>query len=106
MTEKEFVQQQYATSANLDARIALHEQYSTATQGFHDWLFDRVHLPANARILEIGCGSGAMWKYVAARVPSTWRLTLTDYSFGMATQARANLELLFAKLSLAQTDAQ
>lgn len=105
-TDNLFVKTQYATSANLDARIALHEQYSTATQGFHDWLFDRVHLPANARVLEIGCGSGAMWKYVAHRVPATWNLTLTDYSFGMATQARTNLEALISNLSFAQTDAQ
>lgn len=111
LNETEFVKTQYATSANLDARIALHEQYSTATQPFHDWLFDRVHLPVNARILEIGCGSGAMWKYVAHRVPSTWNLTLTDYSLGMATQARANLSpSLFHPISpsfsFAQTDAQ
>lgn len=105
-TDETFVKTQYATSANLDARITLHEKYSTATQPFHDWLFDRVYLPSNARILEIGCGSGAMWKYVAPRVPATWNLTLTDYSFGMATQARTNLESLISNLAFAQTDAQ
>lgn len=97
-TETEFVKTQYATSANLDARIALHEHYSTASQPFHEWLFDHVHLPANARVLEIGCGSGALWQRIAPRVPSSWHLTLTDYSFGMATQARANLQSLIPNL--------
>lgn len=106
LADTQFVRQQYATSANLDARIALHARYSTATTPFHEWLFDRVQLPMNARVLEIGCGSGALWQHVAARVPAGWQLTLTDFSFGMATQARVNLPALASQLACAQCDAQ
>jgi ubiquinone/menaquinone biosynthesis C-methylase UbiE len=80
-----FVKQQYATSANLDARITLHQKFSTAPEHFHDWLFDHVRLPENSRVLEIGCGSGALWEHVIERVPSDWNITLTDFSFGMAS---------------------
>jgi SAM-dependent methyltransferase len=110
--ETAYIKQQYATSANLDARIALHKNYSTSKEHFHDWLFDHVALPAGARVLEIGCGSGAIWQHVFARVPKGWRLTITDYSFGMATQARANLQSLIStrfplsQLAFSQADAQ
>lgn len=106
IADTQFVREQYATSANLDVRIALHEKYSTATQPFHDWLFDHVQLLPNARVLEIGCGSGALWQRVAARVPKEWQLTLSDYSFGMATQARANLPTLDSQLASVRCDAQ
>src|SRR4051812_45365540 len=96
--EPTYTRQQYATSANLDARIALHQNYSTAAQHFHDWLFDHVSLPANSKVLEIGCGSGALWQHVFARVPKDWHLILTDYSFGMATQACANLQSPVSRL--------
>lgn len=101
-----YVQQQYATSANLDARIALHLKFSTATEHFHDWLFDSVQLPPAARVLELGCGSGAMWQHVAPRVPPNWQLTLSDFSFGMASTARVNLNSLISNLSFLQSDAQ
>ena len=92
-TDAAFVQEQYATSANLDARIALHEKFSTASEHFHDWYFKHVDL-YHARVLEIGCGSGALWQRVYAKIPHAWNLTLTDYSFGMAAQTRHNLQSL------------
>jgi hypothetical protein len=35
-------EQQYANAANLDARIALHQRFSTNPQGWVVWLFDRI----------------------------------------------------------------
>ena len=99
-----FVQKQYATAANLNARIALHETYSTAPEHFHDWLFDQIRLPDTARVLEVGCGSGALWERVRARVPKQWRVTLTDFSFGMAHTVR---EKFFSpQFAFANCDAQ
>lgn len=83
-TDATFVKTQYATSANLDARIALHEKFSTASEHFHEWLFKQVELPNNARVLEIGCGSGAVWERVREKIPDGWKITLSDFSFGMA----------------------
>lgn len=101
-----FVKQQYATSANLDARIALHKQFSTSSENFHNWLFKHVELPDTARVLEIGCGSGALWESVHLKIPRGWKITLSDFSFGMATQARGNLEALISNLTFANCDAQ
>ncbi|MBI4671699.1 MAG: methyltransferase domain-containing protein [Chloroflexi bacterium] len=111
--ETVFVKQQYATNANLDARIALHQKFSTAAQHFHDWLFDHVHLPENARVLEIGCGSGALWEHVRERVPKDWSITLTDFSYGMAQTVHGKFPNLSdapsqspISISIAQCDAQ
>ncbi len=104
LNETSLLKQQYRDGTNLDARIALHARFSTATQNFHDWLFDHVDAPTNARVLELGCGTGQLWKTVHARVPRTWRLVLTDLSFGMVS----GLDLTgFRNLTgLAQSDAQ
>lgn len=99
-----FVQQQYATSANLDARIALHQLYSTAPEPFHDWLLKHVALPDKARVLETGCGSGALWEHVKTRIPANWRLTLSDYSFGMARTVRE--KFVGSQFSFLNCDAQ
>ena len=37
MNETNAIKEQYRTGANLEARIALHERFSTARQGFHQW---------------------------------------------------------------------
>lgn len=99
-----FVKQQYATNANLDARIALHEKFSVAPEAFHDWLFRHVDLPDDARVLEIGCGSGALWERVRAKIPPAWRVTLTDFSFGMTQTVQQKFS--DARFSFANCDAQ
>lgn len=104
--ETAYVKQQYATNANLDARIALHQKFSTASEHFHDWLFNRVQLLENSLLLEIGCGSGALWQHVQHRVPRDWTLVLTDLSFGMLESSRANLQSPVFRLQFLQTDAQ
>jgi SAM-dependent methyltransferase len=107
--DADVVKAQYHTSANLDARIALHARFSTATRDFHDWLFDFVDAPSDARVLELGCGSGQMWRTVQARVPSAWRITLTDFSAGMVATAQdlsGTLRENLTGLTLTQSDAQ
>jgi ubiquinone/menaquinone biosynthesis C-methylase UbiE len=79
---------QYATGANLSARIALHARFSTSPIRWHEWLFERMSIPPAARILELGCGTGLFWRALAERVPPTWWMLLTDLSEGMVREAR------------------
>ena len=83
--------EQYRNSTNLDARIALHARFSVNPQGWQRWVFDQISLPAEARLLEIGCGSGALWADNPDRIPPGWEIFLSDISTGMVTQARENL---------------
>lgn len=83
--------QQYRTADNLQARIALHERFSTNPRPFPEWVFDRLEFPAAAEILEVGCGNGNLWLANRDRIPRGWRLTLTDFSEGMLSEARRRL---------------
>ena len=86
--------QQYRTDANLSARAALHQRFSTNSDpGWFGWLFDRLmtDMPAEADVLELGAGPGWLWQANASRIPAGWRLTLTDFSPGMVDAARANV---------------
>lgn len=95
--------EQYATDANLRARISLHQRFSTATEDWHRWLFGRVAPPGGARILEVGCGPAEFWKRNLDRIDPTWRLTLTDLSPGMLEAAR---EVLGDRAEYAVADVQ
>ena len=61
--------QQYRDGRNLNARIALHDRFSTNKGSWHRWIFDHFNLPANARILEVGAGVGRLWAENAERIP-------------------------------------
>lgn len=82
---------QYKDAGNLRARQGLHERFSTNPYGWHRWVFDRLQLPAQARILELGCGPGALWRENAERIPPGWQITLSDFSPGMLQEAERNL---------------
>jgi SAM-dependent methyltransferase len=85
------VEAQYADAHNLRARIHLHEHFSTNPYPYPRWVFDDYDFPAEADVLEVGCGDGMIWRENLDRLPEGWRLTLTDSSEGMVGEARAVL---------------
>lgn len=91
MTEREKIEEQYATNANLRARIALHDRYSRTPVSYPHWIFDGYTFGDDADVLEVGCGDGNIWRENLDRIPPGWRLTLTDLSAGMVDAARAAL---------------
>ena len=91
MSERERVREQYATNANLRARIALHDRYSRTTVSYPHWIFDGYGFGDETDVLEVGCGDGNIWRENLDRIPPGWRLTLTDFSPGMVDAARAAL---------------
>ncbi len=98
--------QQYRDSSNLDARVALHERFSTNPQEWHPWVFDQFDLPATARVLELGSGPGWLWRNNADRIPAGWEVTLSDFSPGMVETAQAALAGCNANLRFERIDAQ
>jgi ubiquinone/menaquinone biosynthesis C-methylase UbiE len=91
VSEREKVREQYATNANLRARIALHDRYSRTTVSYPHWIFDGYGFGDDADVLEVGCGDANIWRENLDRIPPGWRLTLTDFSPGMVDAARAVL---------------
>jgi len=107
-TDQEYLtQDQYKDASNLDARIAIHQRFSTNPQGWFNWVFDALlKLPEHSKILELGCGSAEMWKECAGRIPAGWVVTLTDLSDGMLDAAWRNLVPLGRNFKFEQMDAQ
>jgi SAM-dependent methyltransferase len=106
LSDPEFLSNQYRGAGNLNARISLHRRFSTNSYGLYRWIFDCLRIPAAARVLELGCGTGGLWAENSGRIPDGWRVTLTDLSFGMAGEARTALESIQRAFRYAAADAQ
>jgi SAM-dependent methyltransferase len=100
-------ERQYKDPSNLNARIALHAKYARADEPWYPWLAGRIAWPADGDVLEVGCGTGALWDNIAPLLPGL-RLTLTDLSDGMveaagsAVEPLGNIELVAARTCDAQ----
>lgn len=97
---------QYHDSLNLDARIALHQRFSTNSQDWFAWIFDQLNLPPSGRILDLGCGPGDLWYRNSHRIPGRCHLFLSDLSVGMVKEARSRLGNLIKRLDYSVSDAQ
>ncbi len=94
--EKSF-KTQYQNAGNIAARIRLHKEYSVNRQGWFPWLFGQfehiLSLAPGIRILEIGCGNGALWTENKEKLPHNPNLhiTLSDISEGMIRDVRRTI---------------
>ena len=94
LSSQRAMQTQYATSMNLETRIAFQNKYSRNKQGFGPWINRQYELRPGMRILELGCGTGSMWQGITP--PEDCHITLTNASPGMLETARQNTEHLHA----------
>lgn len=69
LSNQEYIQVQYKDSRNLSARIDLHARFSTDEYPWFHWVFDRFDIPEKARVLELGCGTGLLWRENLERIP-------------------------------------
>jgi len=88
LSSRDTVTGQYKTVDRLNTRISIHDRYSRNKLGFNRWITRQLPLRENLRILELGCGTGAMWAQLEHPLPTGCRLTLTDLSEGMIEAAR------------------
>jgi ubiquinone/menaquinone biosynthesis C-methylase UbiE len=79
---------QYKNADNLNARITLHQRFSTNTADWQDWVFKKADIQAGHKVLEIGSGPGSFWKPNLHQVPENLNPVLTDLSIGMVKNAK------------------
>ena len=85
------VKEQYASAGNLNTRISIHQKYSTNKMGFGNWIFSNYKITKGMNVLELGCGTGDMWKGHEDLIKSCSKLVLSDFSEGMLENAKENL---------------
>jgi ubiquinone/menaquinone biosynthesis C-methylase UbiE len=102
---QEYLLQQYSNTSNLQARVNLHQLYSTNPQEWQEWIFGQLDAlkssldalesslesPPSCRLLELGCGPGNLWRQNLDRLPGGWEVVLADLSPGMVAKARQAL---------------
>lgn len=91
INDKNIVQKQYENASNLNTRISIHEKYSVNRQGFSNWIASHYSISEGSRILELGCGTGDLWKQNTALIERCSELVLTDISEEMLQTARRNV---------------
>ena len=84
------IENQYKTPQSLNTRISIHDKYSTNPQPFGDWILSHYEIQSGMKILELGCGTGSMWKGKLHLLQGT-TLILTDFSVGMLEAAKQNV---------------
>ncbi len=98
--------EQYKDAANLNARIQLHERFSTNPYDWQRWVFDQIQTSSKSRVLEIGCGPARLWLSNFDRIPQRWDITLSDFSPGMLQEAQQNLKIVRHPFTFKQFDVQ
>ena len=91
MNDGEIVKQQYQNADKLNIRIMLHHKYSTNKTPFGDWIVSNYKIKQGSRVLELGCGTGDIWKEHLDLIDDASQLILSDFSEGMLKTAKENL---------------
>ena len=103
--DTEAVKAQYASSKGLDTRINFHNIYSTNKMGFGPWLLSNYEIKDGMKVLELGTGTGDMWKGQVGIIAKCGKLVISDLSEGMLDTARKNVGE-YANVEYKQIDVQ
>lgn len=82
---------QYQNATNVSARIQLHTLYSTNKEGWFPWIYRQHPITDGMKVLELGCGNGALWTENMTKLPTQCSITLSDFSEGMLRDAKRSI---------------
>lgn len=97
---------QYRDASNFTLRLRAMQKMGVMRREWYRWIFDHIQLAPRGRVLELGCGPGFLWQENLDRVPSTWKITLSDFSPGMLRDARELLSASDGRFLFEVIDAQ
>ena len=81
--------EQYKSHDNLDIRVELHKMYSKNKLGFNNWIFSNYQNTDGVKILELGCGTGELWKSNLDSIDKMKQLIITDFSNDMVETTKS-----------------
>ena len=81
--------EQYKSHDNLDIRVELHKRYSKNKLGFNNWIFSNYQNTDEVTILELGCGTGELWKSNLDSIDKMKQLIITDFSNDMVETTKS-----------------
>lgn len=106
-TDQDYLKdEQYRSPDNLNFRIALHENYSTASMPWTTWIYAHLGVRESQQILAVGCGNATQWRDNASRFPASCRFYLMDLSIGMLRGGRREIGEDDSRFSYFSGDAQ
>ena len=104
--QKMQVETAFKDANKLDLRNEIQQHYGSQPQPWFSWVFDLLKIPTSATILELGCGSGALWDENMERIPRGWDVVLSDQSTNMVYSAIENLQGARQKFHFLSIDGQ
>ena len=81
--------EQYKSHDNLDIRVELHKKYSKNKLGFNNWIFSNYQITNEVKVLELGCGTGELWKSNLDSIDKMKQLIITDFSNDMVETTKS-----------------
>ncbi len=102
---REYAEQQYKIHENLSKRMNLWS-FGTNPVSLHKWIFSKINLKNNERILELGSGTGQLWLENFRNIPSNCSIVLSDFSKNMLNTAKKNLANLKLPIKFKIIDAE
>lgn len=81
--------EQYQKHNNLDIRVELHKRYSKNKFGFNNWIFSNFQITDDIKVLELGCGTGELWKNQLDVIDKMEQLIVTDFSSDMVEKTKS-----------------
>jgi len=89
LADAEHVREQYRDASRLDVRVGLYERFARADEPWYRWLLRQLGPASGERILDVGAGSGGVWRENRMLLPADVSLATLDSSPAMLRDGRS-----------------